>query len=108
MGNVAQPTGYGPSHIRDASVYTPGMLEQAEGRVHRLGMDRPVQITYLIAEETVDETIADLVLGKLASIEKVVDAGGLDGLSGALEGLEDKETMLDDMMSRLDLGEDDE
>lgn len=88
--------------------YTPGMLEQAEGRVHRLGMDRPVQITYLIAEETVDETIADLVLGKLASIEKVVDAGGLDGLSGALEGLEDKETMLDDMMSRLDLGEDDE
>ena len=52
--------------------------------------------------------VADLVLGKLSSIEKVVDAGGLDGLSGALEGLEDKETMLDDMMSRLDLGEDDE
>jgi len=88
--------------------YTPGMLEQAEGRVHRLGMDRPVQITYLIAEETVDETISELVLGKLASIEKVVDAGGLDGLSGALAGLEDKDSILDDMLSRLDLGEDDD
>lgn len=86
--------------------YTPGMLEQAEGRVHRLGMDRPVQITYLIAEETVDETISELVLGKLASIEKVVDAGGLDGLSGALAGLDDKESLLDDMLTRLDLGED--
>ena len=88
--------------------YTPGMLEQAEGRVHRLGMSRPVQITYLIAEETVDETIAELVLGKLASIEKVVDAGGLDGLSDALKGLEEKDSILDDMLSRLDLGEDEE
>lgn len=83
--------------------YTPGMLEQAEGRVHRLGMERPVQISYLIAEETVDETIADLVLGKLASIEKVVDEGGLEGLGDALRGLENKDSILDDMVSRLDL-----
>ena len=83
--------------------YTAGMLEQAEGRVHRVGMERPVQITYLIAEETVDETIADLVLGKLASIEKVVDEGGLGGLGDALRGLENKESILDAMVSRLDL-----
>ena len=86
--------------------YTPGMLEQAEGRVHRLGMDRPVQITYLIAEESVDETIADLVLGKLAAIEKVVDAGGLGGLGDALRGLENKESILDDMMDRLIIEDD--
>jgi SNF2 family DNA or RNA helicase len=88
--------------------YTPGMLEQAEGRVHRLGMKRPVTLVYLVCEGTVDETIADKVLSKLASSEKIVAGGGLSGLGDALSGLADKEAILASMMSRLDKGAQDD
>ena len=51
--------------------YSPGALNQLEGRVSRLGGSRPVTIDFLVAEGTIDEQIEDVLLNKLASIEAV-------------------------------------
>jgi len=69
--------------------YTPGQLDQWEGRFTRLGQDRPVTILYPIAEHTADEHLADILLNKLPAVEALV---GLDSLAGAdkvLAGHED-------------------
>ena len=42
--------------------YTPGQIVQAEGRFSRHGSTRPVLISYVICEGTVDEHVADLLL----------------------------------------------
>lgn len=50
---------------------TPRELWQAEGRFARRGMKRPVLIEYVIAEGTVDEQIASLLLEKLPAVEEI-------------------------------------
>jgi hypothetical protein len=60
--------------------YTPGLLDQWEGRFTRLGQDRPVTILYPIAEGTADEHLADIMLAKLPAVAALV---GLDSLEGA-------------------------
>jgi len=52
--------------------YTHGQVEQAEGRFIRLGQDRPVLICYAIAEGTVDDHVADLLLTKLDAVDATV------------------------------------
>jgi SNF2 family DNA or RNA helicase len=51
--------------------YTPGQLRQWEGRFSRLGQKRPVTLYYVIAENTVDEHIAQILIDKLPSVEKI-------------------------------------
>ena len=51
--------------------YTPGQLRQWEGRFHRASTKRPVVITYVIAEGTVDEHIASILIDKLPAVEEV-------------------------------------
>jgi hypothetical protein len=74
--------------------YTPGQLDQLEGRVHRLGQDRPVIVRYLCAENTIDERVASLLLSKLPAVEYVVGAGALDGLADQLKGIENRDEVL--------------
>jgi hypothetical protein len=66
--------------------WTPGQVTQAEGRFSRHGSDRPVLIMYVIAEGTVDERVADVLLEKLDDVSTTLadeEAGGLaDTLSG--------------------------
>lgn len=81
--------------------WTPGQLTQWEGRFTRLGQDRPVVIYYCIAEGTVDESVADTLINKLASAERVADGGSLDGASEALAGLDDPEAIADSIFAKL-------
>lgn len=71
-----------------------GQVEQREGRVFRLGMKRRPVVHYLIAEGTVDERVAEVLLGKLPAYgEAVGEAGALD-LADALKGLDDEDEVL--------------
>ena len=53
--------------------WTPRAIRQWEGRFCRLGQERPVLISYIIASGTVDEHVADLLIDKLPAVASVVD-----------------------------------
>lgn len=55
-------------------VWTPALLIQAEDRLHRIGQQRPVTITYLDAEDTVDEHLREVLSAKQQIVRAVVDA----------------------------------
>lgn len=69
--------------------YTPGQIVQLEGRVARLGQNRPVLIEYMIAEGTVDERVAGILISKLPVVEKMIDSDEVKGLARELAGLDD-------------------
>lgn len=66
--------------------FTPGDLDQWEGRFTRLGQDRPVVIYYPIAEGTADERLADILLNKLPAVDALAPSDSLDGAADALAG----------------------
>lgn len=72
--------------------YTPGQLRQWEGRFCRLGQKRPVVIYYVIAEGTVDEHMASILIDKLPAVEKVVEDNELGSAKSALAGIDTDET----------------
>jgi SWI/SNF-related matrix-associated actin-dependent regulator 1 of chromatin subfamily A len=54
-------------------LWTPSLMNQAEGRCHRIGQRNPVTVTYLDAQGTVDEHIAAVLEAKQRLIDTVVD-----------------------------------
>ncbi len=72
--------------------WTPAKHDQAEDRCHRIGQQDAVNATYLLAAETIDETIATLLERKRAVIGAVTDGRGedergvVDALVAALRG----------------------
>jgi len=70
--------------------FTPSDVVQAEDRINRFGQTRPVQITTLVAEGTLDATIQSVLLRKIHVLEQLVggdqqvaDASVAGGNSGA-------------------------
>src|SRR6185436_7981411 len=61
--------------------WTPAMHDQAEDRTHRIGQRDAVTAWYLLAAETIDETMAELVEAKRSHISAVTDGRRLDGES---------------------------
>ncbi|XP_018716324.2 SWI/SNF-related matrix-associated actin-dependent regulator of chromatin subfamily A-like protein 1 isoform X2 [Eucalyptus grandis] len=53
--------------------WTPGDLIQAEDRAHRIGQVSSVNIYYLLANDTVDDIIWDVVQNKLENLGQVLD-----------------------------------
>uniref|UniRef100_A0A1D1Y6V2 Zinc finger Ran-binding domain-containing protein 3 n=2 Tax=Anthurium amnicola TaxID=1678845 RepID=A0A1D1Y6V2_9ARAE len=53
--------------------WTPGDIIQAEDRAHRIGQVHSVNIYYLLANETVDDIIWDVVQGKLENLGQMLD-----------------------------------
>jgi SWI/SNF-related matrix-associated actin-dependent regulator 1 of chromatin subfamily A len=72
--------------------WTPAKHDQAEDRCHRIGQQDAVNISYLLAADTIDETIATLLERKRAVIGAVTDGreedeeGVLDALVRDLRG----------------------
>jgi hypothetical protein len=72
--------------------WTPAKHDQAEDRCHRIGQQDAVNATYLLAADTVDETIATLLEHKRAVIGAVTDGreederGLVDALVAELRG----------------------
>lgn len=53
--------------------WTPGILSQAEDRVHRIGQTQNVDIKYLIAKDTLDEYIWKSIKNKLGIVGQTLD-----------------------------------
>lgn len=53
--------------------WTPGDLIQAEDRAHRIGQVSSVNIYYLLANDTVDDIIWDVVQSKLENLGQMLD-----------------------------------
>jgi len=56
-------------------IWKPGLMVQAEDRIHRIGQKKPVTITYLDAEDTVDEHVSAVLSAKQRLINAVIDDG---------------------------------
>ncbi len=81
--------------------WTPGQIVQWEGRVARHGQKRPVLIQYLVAENSVDEHVADVILSKLPAVETVAKDDSVAGLADQLRGSDDEEAIIDSILSKL-------
>ncbi|CAI0548425.1 unnamed protein product [Linum tenue] len=66
--------------------WTPGDLIQAEDRAHRIGQVSSVNIYYLLASDTVDDIIWDVVQSKLENLGQMLD-GHEDMMEVAAENL---------------------
>jgi SNF2 family DNA or RNA helicase len=66
--------------------WSPAMHDQAEDRTHRIGQRDAVTAWYLLAANTIDETMAELVEAKRGHISAVTDGRRLDG-EGLVEGV---------------------
>jgi SNF2 family DNA or RNA helicase len=53
--------------------WTPARHDQAEDRLHRIGQDSAVTAWYLLAPDTIDETMAELLQRKRGLIDAVTD-----------------------------------
>jgi SWI/SNF-related matrix-associated actin-dependent regulator 1 of chromatin subfamily A len=69
--------------------WTPGELKQAEDRCHRIGQKNTVNIYYLLADETIEVAIAELLDEKRKVLEAVLDGKDVE------EG-----TLLNDLMKK--------
>lgn len=84
--------------------YTPGQVRQWEGRFCRLGQKRPVTIYYVVAEGTVDEHVADILIRKLPAVEKVAKDEELAAAKDVIAGFdirEDDEKFTGGLLSKI-------
>jgi SNF2 family DNA or RNA helicase len=66
--------------------WTPAMHDQAEDRLHRIGQRDAVTAWYLLAADTIDETMARLIHRKRGLIAAVTDGRTFDG-DGLVDGV---------------------
>ncbi len=59
--------------------WTPAMHDQAEDRCHRIGQRDAVTAWYLLAADTIDETMAALIARKRGIVAAVTDGTRADG-----------------------------
>lgn len=59
--------------------WTPAMHDQAEDRCHRIGQRDAVTAWYLLAANTIDETMAELIERKRGLVAAVTDGRRIDG-----------------------------
>jgi SWI/SNF-related matrix-associated actin-dependent regulator 1 of chromatin subfamily A len=74
--------------------WTPALHDQAEDRCHRIGQHDAVTAWYLLAADTIDETMAELVERKRGIVAAVTDGkaiGGENVVQGVVRALRDGE-----------------
>ena len=57
--------------------WTPAVMAQAEDRVHRIGQGNPVNIYYLLGEDTIEEHVYGVVVGKEEIFDKATNINKL-------------------------------
>lgn len=55
--------------------WTPADVLQGNGRIHRIGQERPCQPIYVLAEDTIDAKVYDLLVGKAEDMAAAIDGG---------------------------------
>ena len=79
--------------------WTPGQVTQAEGRFSRHGSKRSVLIMYTVAQGTVDEHVADILLTKLQAVEAVLDDKESGEVASTLAGDQDEDAIIASILS---------
>lgn len=82
--------------------YTPGQLRQWEGRFHRASTKKSVVIYYVIAEDTVDEHVASILIDKLPAVEAIAEDAELAEAGDVLAGFDPNESSEDFAAAVLD------
>ncbi|OIV95297.1 hypothetical protein TanjilG_07453 [Lupinus angustifolius] len=84
--------------------WTPGDLIQAEDRAHRIGQVSSVNIYYLLANDTVDDIIWDVVQSKLENLGQMLDGheNTLEVSTNQPENSSAKQKTLDEFVRRCD------
>lgn len=96
VGNI-KAAGVGLTLTASSSVaflelpWTPGELQQAEDRCHRIGQKDAVNIYYLLAEGTIEEELAQMIDNKKKVLAKVLD--GIEDLN--------EDDMVSELIARL-------
>lgn len=80
--------------------WKPGDFVQWKGRFDRLG-GSPTLLKVIVAEGTYDTRVVDILVDKFGPIESFLKADELDGLGEKLRGTEDKDSLLDSIISKL-------
>lgn len=81
--------------------FTPGEIAQFEGRFSRQGQRRPTLIRYMIGEGTYDEHVAQMLIDKLPSVERIVGDDELGGFGKVIGGTADEEALVNAMLGKL-------
>ncbi len=61
--------------------WAPGDLIQAEDRLHRIGQQDSVNVYHLVARDTIESKLVNILQSKQGTISKVLDNGEGDGLA---------------------------
>ena len=83
--------------------WTPGLLTQAEDRVHRLGQKANVSILYFVARDTLDDILWQLALAKFKAVGEMVD-----GVHGTIDVHDNDDVGLLDVSLAFESDDDDE
>ena len=54
--------------------WTPAMNLQAEDRLHRIGQRNSVTVINMVAKDTVEEWIEDILAGKQENFDKIIES----------------------------------
>ena len=63
--------------------WSPGMEEQMEDRVHRIGQKRGVIVWYMQIEDTIDERMSKVVENKRGIITEILDESRGESIEGS-------------------------
>ena len=80
--------------------WKPGDFLQWRGRFDRHG-GRATLLKVVVAAATYDERVVEILTDKFGPIEQFLAADELDGMSEKLLGMEDREALVDDVVSKL-------
>lgn len=64
--------------------WVPGIMAQAEDRIHRIGQEEKVLIDYLVVKDSLDETLFKVVKGKGAEMTDAISAAQGGDVQGTL------------------------
>tara|TARA_R100001082_G_scaffold34386_1_gene17854 strand:- start:3384 stop:5036 length:1653 start_codon:yes stop_codon:yes gene_type:complete len=81
--------------------WTPDKVIQWEGRFSRLGQERPVLVSYVIARATADEHVADLLLDKLPHVGEIGEDVAAEEVENALGGVDTSEGAAERLLERV-------
>jgi len=86
--------------------WKPGDFLQWRGRFDRHG-GRATLLKVVVAAATYDERVVEILTDKFGPIEQFLAADELDGMGDKLLGMEDREALMDDVVSKLFVEEED-
>ena len=81
--------------------WTPDKVIQWEGRFSRLGQKRPVLVSYVVARNTADEHVSDLLLEKLPHVGEIGEDAAAEEIESVLAGVDETKEGMAGLLARV-------